>query len=128
MDSLLDALHITGIRVYGYVGVLPEEQTLGQWFEVDLTLWLDLATAGSSDRLEDTYNYVAIVQDIQTLMQTIRCQLIETLAAEIAQRVLASGEIVNVAQVRVRVTKLTPPIPNFAGRVMVEITRSRQSV
>jgi 7,8-dihydroneopterin aldolase/epimerase/oxygenase len=121
----MDALHLTGIRAYGYVGVLPEEQTLGQWFEVDLTLWLDLAAAGSSDRLDDTYDYVAIVQDIQALIQTIRCQLIETLAADIAQRVLASGEV---AQVRVRVTKLTPPIPHFTGQVAVEITRSHSSV
>ncbi|WAL61603.1 dihydroneopterin aldolase [Thermocoleostomius sinensis] len=124
----MDTLNLTGIRAYGYVGALPEEQTLGQWFEVDLTLWLDLAPAGASDRLDDTYDYVAIVQAVQTLIRTIRCQLIETLAAEIAQRVLASDQVAKVAQVRVRLTKLTPPIPDFAGRVAVEITRSRQPV
>jgi 7,8-dihydroneopterin aldolase/epimerase/oxygenase len=117
----MDSLHLAGIRAYGYLGVLPEEQTLGQWFEVDLTLWRDLSAAGASDRLEDTYDYRSIIRATQALIQTIRCQLLETLAAEIAQRVLASGDV---EQVRVRVTKLAPAIPDFSGRVTVEITRS----
>ncbi len=40
---MTDALHLRGLRAYGYTGLLPEEQRLGQWFEVELTLWLDLA-------------------------------------------------------------------------------------
>ncbi len=36
----MDCIHVTGIRAYGYTGYLPEEQSLGQWFEVDLKLWL----------------------------------------------------------------------------------------
>lgn len=31
----MDSIHVTGIRCYGYTGLLPEEQVLGQWFEVD---------------------------------------------------------------------------------------------
>lgn len=118
----MDFLHLTAIRVYGYVGVLPEEQALGQWYEVNLTLGLDLAQAGTTDRLEDTYDYRAIVKAIQHLIQTARFKLIEKLAAEIAQLILASG---GVEEVRVRVTKLTPPIPDFTGSVSVEIVRSK---
>jgi dihydroneopterin aldolase len=53
----MDCIQLTGIRAYGYTGFLPEEQVLGQWFEVDLTLWLDLAKSGASDRIEDTLDY-----------------------------------------------------------------------
>ncbi len=116
----MDAIHITGIRAYGYVGVLPEEQTLGQWFEVDLTLECDLAAAGQSDRLEDTCDYSKIVPAVQALIQTSRCQLIEYLAEAIAQQVLA---VELVKQVTVRLTKLTPPIPNFDGTVTIELSR-----
>lgn len=118
----MDFLHLTAIRAYGYVGVLPEEQTLGQWYEVNLTLGLDLSQAGETDRIEDTYDYRTIVKAIQELIQTARFQLIEKLAAEIAQLILASGSL---EQVKVQVTKLTPPIPDFTGSVSVEITRSR---
>jgi len=34
-------IHLAGILCK--LGYLPEEQVLGQWFEVDLTLWLDLS-------------------------------------------------------------------------------------
>ncbi|HEY9734659.1 MAG TPA: dihydroneopterin aldolase, partial [Trichocoleus sp.] len=54
MNPTTDHIHVTGIRAYGYIGALPEENVLGQWFEVDLTLWLDLAPAGESDDLTQT--------------------------------------------------------------------------
>jgi len=116
----MDLLHINAIRAYGYVGVLPEEQTLGQWYEVSLALGLDVSRAGKTDRLEDTYDYRAIVKAVQELIQTARFKLIEKLAVEIAQLVLNTDGL---EQVTVKVTKLTPPIPDFTGTVAVEITR-----
>jgi 7,8-dihydroneopterin aldolase/epimerase/oxygenase len=117
-----DRLHVSGIRAYGYVGVYPEEKTLGQWYEVDLTLWLDLAKAGHSDRLEDTHDYSADVKAIQTLIKTAQFDLIERLAEAIAHLVLQSPEI---HQVAVKLTKVAPAIPDFMGSVSVEITRAQ---
>ena len=117
-----DRLHINNIRAYGYTGLLPEEQRLGQWFEVNLTLWLDLAAAAASDAIADTCDYSQLVTAVQQLVQTQPFQLIETLAAAIAQLALAEAHL---TQVRVQLTKLTPPIANFDGSVTVEITRSR---
>ncbi|MBF2002462.1 MAG: dihydroneopterin aldolase [Synechococcales cyanobacterium M58_A2018_015] len=119
----MDSIHITGIRAYGYLGVLPEEQSLGQWFQIDLTVWRDLSQASNSDNLEETFDYRQIVQQVQTLIQTTRCQLIETATESVAQLVLADAMV---QQVRVRLTKERPPIPNFTGQVTVEMTRSRQ--
>lgn len=117
-----DCIHITGIRAYGYTGFLPEEQSLGQWFEVNLSLWMDLSTAGQSDRLDDTCDYSKLVPAIQTLIRTQRFLLIERLAEAIADRVLQSG---GVEQTKVRLTKLVPPIPDFSGSVTIEILRSQ---
>ncbi len=117
-----DRLHINNIRAYGYTGLLPEEQRLGQWFEVNLTLWLDLAAAAASDAIADTCDYSQLVTAVQQLVQTQPFQLIETLAAAIAQLALAEAHL---TQVRVQLTKLTPPIANFDGSITVEITRSR---
>jgi dihydroneopterin aldolase len=116
-----DCLHIQGIRAYGYTGFLPEEQRLGQWFEVSLSLWLDLSIAAESDRLPDTYDYSNVVQSIQSLIQTAKFALIEKLAEAIAQLVLSGGQV---EQVRVQLVKLAPPIPNFDGRIVIDITRS----
>lgn len=117
-----DCLQIQGIRAYGYTGFLAEEQTLGQWFEVDLRVWLNLSVAGKSDRLTDTYDYSNSVKLIQSLIQTSKFALIERLAEAIAQTILASDQV---TQVRVRLIKVAPPIPNFDGRIVVDITRFR---
>lgn len=117
----MDCIHINGIKAFGYIGVLPEENVLGQWFEVDLTLSIDLSQAGKSDRLEDTHSYVEIVQRTQALIKTQQYKLIESLAEAIASYALGSDP--RIQQVIVKVTKPTPPIPDFSGTVAVEITR-----
>jgi dihydroneopterin aldolase len=120
----MDIIRLTRIRGYGYVGALPEEQVLGQWFEVNVTLMLDLATAGQSDRLEDTLNYCFVVETVQDLIQTSKFALLEKLASAIADAILqANSTQIPIQQVTIALTKLTPPIPHFSGQVTVEITR-----
>lgn len=120
---MTDCITLTGIRAYGYIGALPEENVLGQWFEVDLTLWMDLSVAGKSDHLADTHNYADIIQQTQQIIQTEKCKLIERLADAIASQALGNDR--RLEKVQVTVHKLTAPVPNFDGRVAVKIVRSR---
>ena len=117
-----DALHIEGIRAYGYTGFFAEEQKLGQWFEVDLTLWLDLSRTGASDALEQSLNYATVVTTVQDLVQTSRYRTIERLNSVIVEAVLALGPV---QRVRSRLTKVAAPIAGFDGRVAVEMVRDR---
>ncbi|WP_017721112.1 dihydroneopterin aldolase [Kamptonema formosum] len=118
----MDSIQITGIRCYGYTGYLPEEQVLGQWFEADVTLWLDLSPAGKSDRIEDTLDYRKAISTVQHLLKTSKFALIERVAAEIAGAML---EDERVRQVQVRLSKPAAPIPDFTGNITVEITRAK---
>ena len=118
----MDCIQLTEIRAYGYTGFLPEEQVLGQWFEVDITLWVDLAVAGKSDRIEDTLDYRSVISTIQHLVKTSKFALIERLVDAIAE---ASLEPAQVQQVQVRLSKPAAPIPDFGGKITVEITRSK---
>ena len=118
----MDSIKIKDIQCYGYTGYLSEEQVLGQWFKVDLTLSLDLSAAGQSDRLEDTLDYRQIITLVREIVQTARYALIERLAEDLAQEILK----LNLAsQVRVELTKLAPPIPDFGGHITIDITRSQ---
>lgn len=119
----MDTIHLTGIRAYGYTGALPEENTLGQWFEVDITLTLDLSQASQSDRLADTHDYRTVIASTQAIIRHQTFTLIERLAGAIATAALDSDD--RLQQVRVRVTKPTPPIPDYSGQVAVELTRQR---
>ncbi len=122
----MDKIHLTGIRCYGYTGALPEEQVLGQWFEVDLSLWLDFSMAGQSDRLQDTLDYRQVIATVQHLVKTSRFALLERLVTAIAETVLAIPSAnAPIQQVDARLTKLAPPIPDYSGVITVEVTRKR---
>ncbi len=119
-------IYLNGIRCYGYTGALPEEQVLGQWFEVDLSLWLDFSVAGGSDRLEDTLDYRQVIATVQALVRGSRFALLERLATAIAEAVLATpSPNAPLEQVEVRLTKLAPPIPDYSGTITVEVTHCR---
>lgn len=117
-------IYLKGVKAYGYVGYLPEENVLGQWFEVDATLWVDFEKATHNDDIEDTVNYISCIRKIENLTQTHKFKLIERLAGAIADSLLEDTKI---TQVEVKIIK-HPPIPNFLGSVAVEIVRSRDQI
>jgi dihydroneopterin aldolase len=117
----MDSIQLTGIRCYGYTGYLPEEQVLGQWFEVDVTLWLDLSQAGKSDDIQHTLDYRSAITLIQKLVKESKFLLIERLADTIAQALL---QLPLVEKVKLQLSKPAAPIPDFGGRITLEITRS----
>jgi dihydroneopterin aldolase len=119
----MDLIRITEIRAYGYTGYLPEEQVLGQWFEVDISLWLDLATPGKSDQIEDTVDYRSVINLVKELIKTSKLALVESLATVIANSILEFSPIVK--QVNVALTKPAAPIPDFGGKITIDITRSK---
>ena len=118
----MDCIRLTGIRCYGYTGYLAEEQVLGQWFEVDLTLWIDLAPAGESDDITDTLDYRHAIETVKQLVKTAKFALVEKLIRAIATVLL---ELEPVQQVRVQLTKPAAPIPDFGGKITIDITRTR---
>ncbi len=120
----MDSIQLTNIRCYGYTGALPEEQVLGQWFEVNLTLWLDLAPSGASDRLSDTLDYCKVIETVQTIIKTSRFALLERLATVIADAVLGFDRV---SQVQVRLIKPAAPIPDFDGNITIDILRNVRS-
>jgi dihydroneopterin aldolase len=119
----MDCIHLTGIRCYGYTGYLPEEQVLGQWFEVDLKLWLDLSTAAETDNIEHTLDYRTVISLVQHLVKSSKFALLEKLAATIADSILVSSQ--RLTQVQVTLSKPAAPIPDFGGKISIELTRTK---
>ncbi|MDJ0679253.1 MAG: dihydroneopterin aldolase [Xenococcaceae cyanobacterium MO_167.B52] len=121
----MDSIQVTGIRCYGYTGYLPEEQVLGQWFEVDLTLWLDLAPAAKSDDITDTFDYREAIFLVKDMIKNSKFALVEKLVDAIANKILSLDKI---HQVQVKLSKPGAPIPDFGGRITLDITRSLDNV
>ncbi|MDJ0636462.1 MAG: dihydroneopterin aldolase [Xenococcaceae cyanobacterium MO_188.B29] len=119
----MDSIEVIGIRAYGYTGYLPEEQVLGQWFEVDLVLWLDLTSAGKSDNIDETLDYRQAIDLVKQQITTAKFALIEKLAATIAEEIL---RIKKVEKVQVKLSKLAAPIPDFGGKITISITKTKE--
>jgi dihydroneopterin aldolase len=118
----MDVIQLTGIRCYGYTGYLAEEQVLGQWFEVDLRIWLDLTTAGQSDRIEDTLDYRSVITTVKEIISTAKFALVEKLGDTIISAVLDGDRV---QQVELKLHKPAAPIPDFGGKITIELTRKK---
>ncbi len=119
----MDKIYFNRMAFYGYHGVYPEENKLGQRYLVDLELYLDLGPAGFSDDLKDTINYAEVYQLCQEIVEEERFQLVERIAQQIAERSLAQFPLL--AELMIRVIKPDPPIPGHYESVAVEIRRGR---
>ena len=119
----MDTLRLSAIRAWGYTGYFDAEQELGQWFEVDLEITLDLSRTGEDDELAHTLNYAAVIERVKELVQNSRFRTIERLNTRICDAVLAFPEV---REVRSSLTKVAAPIAGFDGRVAIEMTRRRE--
>ncbi len=118
-----DQVIITGLRATGYHGVFDEERRAGQEFVVDAVLDVDLATAGTSDALEDTVHYGAVADRIVAIIQGPALHLIEAVAAGIATAVLKDFSAVR--SIEVTVHKPDAPLGHDFEDVAVRIRRGR---
>ena len=116
----MDAIEISGIRCYGYTGYLPEEQVLGQWFELDLELGVDLSAAGRSDALGDTLDYSQLITALQQQARSLSCQTLEHYSERIFERI---EELYGPVPVRIELRKCQAPVSGFDG--VVAVRRSR---
>lgn len=117
-----DCIELLGLRAVGICGALPEERERAQPLEIDLLVEADLAPSGASDDLADTIDYGALCDVVAAVVAGGAPQLLEHLAATIADAVLAADGRASAVTVAVR--KLRPPVPHALASSGVRIRRS----
>jgi len=120
--DFMDEITLTGVRAYGYHGVFEDERRLGQEFVVDATLYLSTAEAAETDDVADTVHYGEVAERIVELVGGEPLNLIEGVAARIADDLL-SYDLVRM--VTVTVHKPQAPITVPFADVSVTIRRGR---
>jgi dihydroneopterin aldolase len=119
-----DVIRLRNMPFYGRHGVNPEEQSLGQRFEIDLELFLDTRPAALQDDLRLTINYAQIYGAVKRIVEEERFALIETLAETLAIRL---GQHFAPDAIRVCVRKPHAPIKGVLDYVAVEIERTKEA-
>lgn len=121
---MADRIELIGVRCYGYHGVLEYERQLGQEFRVDLRCWLDFSEAARRDDLTHTINYAELADLAVRTVEGPPRQLIETVAAEIADTAMDTYPALFAIEVTIH--KPQAPIPHCFEDVAVVARRSRK--
>lgn len=129
---MADRIALTGLKVRGNHGVFDHEKRDGQDFSCDVTLWLDFGAAAASDDLADTVDYGAVARIAHDVIAGPARDLIETVAVEIAEKLLAADDSTAsrpplLHAVEVTIHKPQAPIPLEFGDVAVTARRSRKT-
>jgi 7,8-dihydroneopterin aldolase/epimerase/oxygenase len=111
-------IEVNGIKLHAFHGCLEEEARIGGNYTVDVLMKTDFTEAAMTDDLEKTITYVQ-TNRIVTEEMAVRSKLIEHVGQRIVTRLM--NETQNLFAVRVKVTKICPPINGDVDNVAIII-------
>ncbi len=115
---MINKINIEGIKLYAFHGCLDEEAKIGANYIVDVYLTTDFSKAAISDNLNETIDYCAIYE-IAKKQMAVRSKLIEQVCKRIHDNITVDFKTIN--SLRVKVTKLSPPMNGNVEKVSVEV-------
>ena len=118
-NSQLITVRLCNMIIYGYHGALPEENALGQRFEIDLEYQFLGEAAVSTDQLKQTISYVDVYQILCEAVTHHQFKLLETLGYRIMQNIHKRFPAIQNLTIRIR--KPSVPIPGVLDHVEVEL-------
>ena len=123
MTILPATIEIAGLEFHAFHGWHAHEAAFGQPFSLDLALQVDIAAVAASDDLADALDYGAVVATARRLFVDERHRLIEAAAVALGRGLLA--HFPRIVSLRIKVCKLSPPIPERLRHAGVEVELSR---
>lgn len=99
----MDYIHITDLFFRGKHGAYAKERKVEQEFLIEVKLGFDTTKAATSDKLADTVDYGDVKNKIQEVIEGSSRYLIETLAEDIATKILEDTRIES-AEIKIKKT------------------------
>ncbi len=115
-----DRISISGVRVMASHGVFEHERQELHPFLADVSAHVSTKAAGRSDEVSATISYTDLAEDAYAVLAGPTVNLVETLAEQIAERVLARGALA----VDVAISKPEAPIAREFADARVAIRRT----
>lgn len=120
---MTDRLIISSLALLTHCGISQEERAVGQRVLADLEMAIDLDDeAARRGGLDVTVDYSDVCRQVVEIGEKARYILLESLAIEVSESVLARPRV---REVRVRITKPTPPIGPTVAAFAVEVVREK---
>jgi dihydroneopterin aldolase len=114
-----DVLRLKNMRFYAYHGLFPEEEKLGQRFEVDVDIHGDFQGYARGET-RGAVDYPLVYTTVQEVVTQERYGLVESVADRIAE---VLQERFGIERLVVRVRKPHPPVPGDFDGIEVEVRR-----
>jgi dihydroneopterin aldolase len=112
-------ISIVELEVFYHIGVTDEERANPQRLLISVDMSYDFSSAAMSDRIERTINYFDVSQDLLKYGEGRSWRLLEKLAANVADLILAKYKP---QEVDVEIKKFSIPQARY---VSVSLTQSR---
>lgn len=98
----MDTVYLHGLKCEAKIGVWSWEKHLKQTLVLDIDIGTDIGAAAASDALADAVNYQRLAERVSELAADSECELLETLAEDIAAMILKEFAV---AWVRIKLDK-----------------------
>jgi len=113
------------MEFYAYHGYYAQENKFGGYYLVDVYLNTNFETAAQHDQLSGTINYEVVYEICKNEMLE-SSNLIEHVALRMLDKI--AENFTEVKKIKVRVSKLNPPLPGKLKRTFVEIEKNFEEV
>lgn len=105
------------MKFHAFHGVLPEERTLGNQYEVNLIVEVTETEAMADDKLEGTISYADLYEIVKQEMGT-PSNLLEKVCIRIGDRISAEySDLLKWGEIEI--TKIAPPIAGMIGEASI---------
>jgi 7,8-dihydroneopterin aldolase/epimerase/oxygenase len=121
VDSGVRRVFVRGLELIGSIGIYEHEKRYEQRIVVSLELGVRDDYAGTTDRIDDVYDYDHAIRAVKSTVASGHFNLIETLAERIAAACLEDRKVLTA---RVRIEK--PDVLPACRAVGIEIVRPRR--
>lgn len=116
-------IEIKNIEIYAHHGVLPEENTIGTTYLVDVAVWADVEKAAKTDEVENTISYADLNHIILAEMK-IQAKLLEHLCHRITHKI--HQQFSSIQKIKLTIKKLAPPMQGKMDYAAVTYTKKFQ--
>ena len=115
-------IHLNGLRIFAYHGVIPQENRVGAMYTINLNLSTDFLEASRTDNLIHTINYADVYKAVKSEMQK-PSKLLENVIYRISERLFCDFPTINA--ITISLYKENPPMEAECKNVGVEATYRR---
>lgn len=109
---------LEGLKFFAYHGFYDHEREYGNQFVIDIYVNTDFSSALEQDKLEVTLDYEELYSIVRQCMEQ-KHYLLEHLAGKIINAI--HQKFTDIKHVKVRVSKLNPPVKGEVQRVFIEL-------